>query len=116
MASEGRAGLLPIPRCARQHRQLRVFSRRACRLWRSVLVRRSQRAQVGWDRLNPCSTGGFRNPVFCTLIPTSALTPSILGKSRMRKRARTDLCGGRSAMVVPTATVGRNDGPAHPAQ
>ena len=22
----------------------------------------------------------------------------------MRKRARTDLCGGRSAMVVPTAT------------
>ena len=29
----------------------------------------------------------------------------ILGKSRMRKRARTDLCGGRSAMVVPTATV-----------
>jgi hypothetical protein len=29
----------------------------------------------------------------------------ILGKSRMRKRARTDLCGGRSVMVVPTATV-----------
>jgi hypothetical protein len=28
-----------------------------------------------------------------------------LGKSRMRKRARTDLCGGRSAMVVPTTTV-----------
>ena len=26
------------------------------------------------------------------------------GKSRMRKRARTDLRGGRSAMVVPTAT------------
>jgi hypothetical protein len=23
---------------------------------------------------------------------------------RMRKRARTDLCGGRSVMVVPTAT------------
>src|SRR5499425_646085 len=33
--------------------QLRVFRRRICRLWRSVLVRRSQRAQVGWDRLNP---------------------------------------------------------------
>ena len=31
--------------------------------------------------------------------------PFILGKSRMRKRARTDLRGGRSAMVVPTATV-----------
>jgi len=34
-----------------------------------------------------------------------ALPPLILGKSRMRKRARTDLCGGRPAMVVPTATV-----------
>jgi RNA-directed DNA polymerase len=33
--------------------QLRVFRRRVCRLWRSVLVRRSQRAQVGWARLNP---------------------------------------------------------------
>ena len=28
----------------------------------------------------------------------------ILGKSRMRRRARPDLCGGRSVMVVPTAT------------
>jgi hypothetical protein len=34
-----------------------------------------------------------------------ASPPLILGKSRVRKRARTDLCGGRSAMVVPTATV-----------
>ena len=30
----------------------------------------------------------------------------ILRKSRMRKRARTDLRGGRSVMVVPTATTG----------
>ena len=36
--------------------------------------------------------------------PWVALTPFILQKSRMRKRARTDLCGGRSAMIVPTAT------------
>jgi hypothetical protein len=43
--------------------------------------------------------------VFCMPIPTSASTPSILGKSRIRKRARTDLCGGRPAMVVPTATI-----------
>ena len=33
--------------------QLRIFSRRVCRLWRSVLVRRSQRALVRWDRLSP---------------------------------------------------------------
>src|SRR5271155_2545520 len=36
-----------------------------------------------------------------------ASTPLILRKSRMRRRARTDLRGGRSAMVVPTATVVR---------
>jgi hypothetical protein len=33
--------------------QLRVFWRRACRLWRNVLVRRSQRARVRWGRLFP---------------------------------------------------------------
>jgi hypothetical protein len=35
----------------------------------------------------------------------AVLPPMIHGKSRMRKRARTDLCGGRSVMVVPTATL-----------
>ena len=32
-------------------------------------------------------------------------TPFILQKSRMRRRARTDLCGGRSVRIVPTATL-----------
>src|ERR1700674_1531170 len=33
--------------------QLRIFCRRVCRLWRSILVRRSQRARVRWERLSP---------------------------------------------------------------
>jgi group II intron reverse transcriptase/maturase len=33
--------------------QLRIFQRRVSWLWRSVLIRRSQRAQVRWDRLVP---------------------------------------------------------------
>src|ERR1700726_1688495 len=33
--------------------QLRIFNRRVGRPWRSVLVRRSQRAQMRWDRLIP---------------------------------------------------------------
>ncbi len=40
--------------------------------------------------------GGVRQAVLPLLIH---------GKSRMRKRARTDLCGGRSVMIVPTATL-----------
>jgi hypothetical protein len=51
------------------------------------------------------SAVGFRAPAFCILIPWPVSPLRILGKSRMRKRARTDLCGGRPAMSVPTATV-----------
>jgi hypothetical protein len=35
----------------------------------------------------------------------ATLPPLIHGKSRMRRRARTDLCEGRSEMIVPTATI-----------
>ena len=35
--------------------------------------------------------------MFCIPIPTSASTPFILDKSRMRKRARTDLCRGAAS-------------------
>ena len=47
---------------------------------------------------------GFLFHGCCILIPSSASPPVIQGKSRMRQPARTDLCGGRPAMVVPTAT------------
>ncbi|MGB8324613.1 MAG: hypothetical protein WCE52_16765, partial [Candidatus Acidiferrum sp.] len=43
---------------------------------------------------------------FCILIPQLASTPLIQGGSRMRRSARTDLCGGRSVMIVPTASLG----------
>jgi RNA-directed DNA polymerase len=36
--------------------QLRIFSRRVAWLWRNVLIHRSQRARVGWDRLTPILT------------------------------------------------------------
>jgi putative transposase len=42
--------------------QWRIFSRRVCWLWRSVLVRRSQRAQVRWDRLYPLLTRWIPRP------------------------------------------------------
>jgi group II intron reverse transcriptase/maturase len=84
--------------------QLRIFQRRVCWLggasW-SVAVNAHRCAGI----VSPQSSiGGFLNPAFCipTLMPASP--PLIHSKSRMRKRACTDLCGGRSAMVVPTAT------------
>ena len=42
--------------------QLRIFSLRVRRLWRSVLVRRSQRAQVRWERLTPVLTRWIPQP------------------------------------------------------
>ena len=44
------------------HAQLRIFSRRVCWLWRSVLVRRSQGAQVRWARLSPVLTRWIPQP------------------------------------------------------
>ena len=40
-----------------------------------------------------------------TAVPGFVFALFILQKSRMRRRARTDLCGGRLVRVVPTATV-----------
>jgi len=86
--------------------QLRIFCRRVCRLWRSILVRRSQRARVRWERLSPLLIRWIPQPRILHPYPDARLPLLIQGKSRMRKRACTDLCGGRSAMVVPTATTG----------
>ena len=33
--------------------QLRIFKLRVCRLWQSVLIRRSQRAKMRWERFTP---------------------------------------------------------------
>jgi RNA-directed DNA polymerase len=84
--------------------QLRIFRRRINRLWRNVLVRRSQRARKKWEKSTPVLERWIPPPAFFTLIPTPAFTPPILHKSRMRRRARTALCGGRSVRIVPTAT------------
>jgi hypothetical protein len=49
---------------------------------------------------------GSACPRDCTVCGKQHVSPLFIhSKSRMRKSARTDLRGGRSAMVVPTATV-----------
>src|SRR3954468_15489861 len=83
---------------------LLAFRHRLRRLWRIVLIRRSQRGGVSWERLSPLWTDGFRSLVSYILIPWNALTPLIQGGSRMRKSARTVLCGGCRAIGIPTAT------------
>src|ERR1035438_2340913 len=53
---------------------------------------------------NRSSTDGFRSLGSCILTQWHALTPNIQGGSRMRRRARTVLCGGYRVIGIPTAT------------
>ncbi len=62
-------------------------------------------AHSGVGSAHPLLEPWIPAPAFCILILWLASSPLIQGGSRMRRRARTVLCGGRSAMVVPTATV-----------
>ena len=56
--------------------QLRTFRQRVNRLWRNVLVRRSQRAKKKWESLTPVfNRGGYPYPESCTPIFTPASTP-----------------------------------------
>src|ERR1700678_918037 len=84
--------------------RLRTFRQRVKRLWRNVLVRRSQRAKRRWESLTPVFNRWIPIPRILHPILTPASTPLILHKSRMRRRARTDPSGGRSVMSVPTGT------------
>ncbi len=83
--------------------RFRVFIQRLRRLWRLILLRRSQQRR-SWDGITRISTAGFQSHAFCTLILPLDFSLLIQGGSRMRRRARTVLCGGRSAMIVPTAS------------
>ena len=60
------------------------------------------RRGIGSYRSTP---GGFQPHSFCILILQLASSPLIQGGSRMRRSARTDLCGGRSVTIVPTASI-----------
>ena len=51
----------------------------------------------------------FRSLIICIPIRLHA-PPLIQGRSRMRRRARTDLRGGRRVVDVPTATTIRFSG------
>ncbi len=68
--------------------QLRVFSRRVAWLWRNVLVHRSQRARVGWDRLTPILTQWIPQPR-TLILSDAASTPLILIRAVGKRADRT---------------------------
>ena len=65
--------------------RLRVFGHRLRRLWRRILIRRSQRRRMLLGSAqSDFWIAGFQYPVFCILIPWNASSLVIQGGSRMR--------------------------------
>ena len=72
--------------------------------WLKSLKRRSQKAYStgsGSSRSPPASS---RRSAYDTHCPVTASTPKSEGRARCVSSARRDLCGGRGAILVPTAT------------
>ena len=74
--------------------QLRVFRRRVCRLWRSVLVRRRQRAQVGWDRLHPRFNRWIPQPTCSASLSGQALRRHSSSVRAVCVNAHARICAG----------------------
>ena len=71
--------------------------------WLKSLKRRSQRARLSWERFTQ-ATARFCRSAYDTHCPVTASTPKSEGRARCVSSARRDLCGGRGAILVPTAT------------
>jgi hypothetical protein len=84
--------------------QLGRFRWRLTRLWRFVLRRRSQKSRVTWREIGPIFDRWIPAPRTLHPYPNVRFDARIQGRSRSVSSASTDLCGGRSATAVPTAT------------
>jgi len=69
----------------------------------TVLVRRSQRARCA-GRLYPLLYRWIPQPRVLHPYPDARFAATHPGKSRMRERARADLCGGATSDGRPSAT------------
>jgi RNA-directed DNA polymerase len=81
------------------------FRAEVCRAWRHALLRRSQRHRLSWERFNRLTRKYVHHAGFDIPYPEERfLTSRPQARAVCGNSARTDLCRGRSAMAVPTAT------------
>jgi hypothetical protein len=74
-------------------------------LWRRTLRRRSQKDAMTWERISRLANDWLPKPRILHPWPQARFAVKQTSKvgAVWLNRARTDLCGGRSAMGVPTA-------------
>ena len=85
-------------------RALSTFRHRVTDLWRRSLRRRSQKDRMTWDRITKLADDFLPQARILHPWPHAALcrqTPKV--GAECLNWARSDLCGGRSVMSVPTA-------------
>jgi len=64
--------------------QLRIFKLRVCRLWQSVLVRRSQRAKMCWERFTPVLNRWIPPPRVLHPYPDAVYMSTIEVRTKLR--------------------------------
>ena len=104
MATKGCDWLLPLPRNPGQYRSVECLrATLAAIVAPHFAPPQPALGRLGSHDANPRAMDS-RSTRFTSLSYWSASSPIIQGRSRMRKRACTDLCGGQSVRVVPTAS------------
>ena len=87
-------------------RALNTFRHRVMDLWRRSLKRRSQRDRTTWERIAKLADDFLPKPRILHPWPSRAVcrqSPEV--GAECLNGARSDLCGGHSAMSVPTAII-----------
>src|SRR6185437_5805248 len=109
MAAKGCERLLPLPCGPGKHRPVECLRATSA----ATVVAHSPPPQSTTRRVGsvPPDLHAVAASSTCSasLSYSSFFSPLIQGGSRMRKSARTDLCGGRSVMIVPTASKYRSE-------
>ena len=73
------------------------------RLFLRALPRWSQADRTSWDKVDLLINRNWPKVAVLHLWPAKRLRVTIQGTSRMRQRARPDLCGGTGETRLPTA-------------
>ena len=84
-------------------RRSSAFRHHVTDLWRRTLRRRSQKDGMTWERMAKLADDWLPEAANPSSLASSASPSDTQGRSRCPNWARSDLCGGRSAMSVPTA-------------
>ena len=84
---------------------LSAFRHHMIERWHRALMRRSQRRRLTWPTMKKIADRYLPFPRSCIRGLNSDFSSPSKARARCVSSARRDLCGGRGAILVPTATL-----------